>query len=676
MELLQDIGLENRKRAKAAPEPGSGGKLSYRKDIDGLRAIAVLSVLAFHITPALCRGGFVGVDIFFVISGFLISSIIYKELESGSFSIIEFYIRRICRIYPALFAVLCFVSVAGWIFLSPSDFVGLGKQILGGSTFSANFVLWWQSGYFSPEAALLPLLHLWSLGVEEQYYLIFPLICMAFYGSKSRRTLPAVFLAIAAVSMALNVAFVTEYAAATYFLPYARLWELFIGAGLSLFLQRNSQASQQTQLAAKWRHGAGFLGIALLVISIFGIDRFDAFPGWWALLPTIGAALMLVAGQTSWVNRYVLSSKPAVFVGLISYPLYLWHWPLLSFMRIATTDWGVKFSSLQKGSIIFLAFLLAYLTYRFIELPIRHVKLKERRQRGALWLLGSVSLTGVFGLLVILTGGFPSRLPSAVVALDHDFTPEVSASWREGTCFLRPDQSVASFSSECVDTAEKRPGQPLVLVWGDSHAADLLPGFRALQDQQKVRLAQYTASLCAPIIGSQVRERPSCESVNEGILNRIRTLKPDIVVLSAYWDYSDPDHDSASRIEKLGHTIELIKAAGVQRVVVLGSVPYWISPVRRSLASKLHRNPGSPLPHDLPRNLLKGHDDTLLMATALKAGAVYVPVFEDLCDPTGCIVTTGPGWKDIVTYDQAHFTDHGSTLVAQRIWDSIIGPRS
>lgn len=493
---MKMIEVADEGKTKTAIGPSSSRIFSYRSDIDGLRAIAVLSVIAFHIAPAKFRGGFVGVDIFFVISGFLISSIIYKELESGSFSIVEFYVKRIRRIYPALFLVLSAVCVAGWIFLLPSNFVVLGKQILGGSTFSANFVLWWQAGYFSPDARLKPLLHLWSLGVEEQYYLIFPVICMAFYRSRSRWTLPAAFLAIAAVSMFVNVAFVSKYSAATFFLPFSRLWELFVGAGLSLFLQRNLQAPWESHLLAKWRHGVGFLGLALLVVSVFGIDQFDAFPGWWALLPTMGAVMVIVAGQTSWVNRYVLSCKPAVLVGLISYPLYLWHWPILSFMRIATDNWGIKISHLQKGAMIILAFLLAYLTYRLVELPIRHVKKRVQRRKGALWLLGCVSLTGTFGVLVILMAGFPARLPSAIVALDHDYGHDGSNSWREGTCFLRPDQFAVSFSNNCVDTEEWRVAQPLVFVWGDSHAADLLPGFRALQDQSGVRL-RNTQQVCA-----------------------------------------------------------------------------------------------------------------------------------------------------------------------------------
>ena len=460
MEQLQETAYENTHKAKAAMELVQNRKISYRSDIDGLRAIAVLSVIAFHIAPAKFRGGFVGVDIFFVISGFLISSIIYKELESGAFSIVEFYVRRIRRIYPALFLVLSAVCVAGWLFLLPSDYVVLGKQILGGSTFAANFVLWWQSGYFSPEAAQKPLLHLWSLGVEEQYYLIFPVICMAFYRSKSRWTLPSAFLAIAAVSMLVNVVFVSEYSAATYFLPFSRLWELFVGAGLSLLLQRNLQFPAETQLLEKWRHGVGVLGLALLAVSVFGIDQFDAFPGWWAILPIIGAVLVIVAGQNSLVNRYILSSKPAVFVGLISYPLYLWHWPILSFMRITIIIWGAKYSHIQKGAMVIAAFLLAYLTYRFIELPIRHVTQREQRRKGALWLLGCVSLTGTFGVLVIWTGGFPGRLPSAIVALDHDYAHDASTSYRDGTCFLHIDQSAEAFSNSCVDTEQSRAAQP------------------------------------------------------------------------------------------------------------------------------------------------------------------------------------------------------------------------
>jgi peptidoglycan/LPS O-acetylase OafA/YrhL len=657
---------------KRSPDKKNG----YRTDIDGLRAIAVLSVVLYHLFQRRVRGGFVGVDIFFVISGFLISSIIYKELKSDTFSILQFYVRRIRRIYPALLIVLVSVCVAGWLLLLPTAFGLLGKQIIGGSTFSANVILWSQSGYFSPDATQKPLLHLWSLGVEEQFYLIFPLICIAFYHARSRWKLPAAFLAIAIVSMILNVAFVSKYRGAAFFLPFSRLWELLVGAGLSLCRNRELQAPWERRLLARWRTLIGFFGLGLLVASIFGIDQYDSFPGWWALLPTVGTALVIAAGQSSWVNRHILSCRPAVFVGLISYPLYLWHWPILSFTRIATNVSDHDISKIAKSAIIFVSFVLAYLTYRFVELPIRNVRSRDRRRDGALWLLGCVSVTGVFGILVVKEGGFPARLPSAIVALDHDYGADASLADREGTCLLRTDQSAASFASGCLDPVEGHTGQPLVLLWGDSHAADLFPGFRALQRQPGVRLAQYTASLCAPILELNVRNRPACLSVNSAVIQFIRTLKPDVVVLSALWDYPDPDHDKATRAEKLQQTIEQVKAAGVQKVIVIGSAPFWTSTVPSLLIDELRHRPNWPVPHRLTRELLDTHDDALLRATTKKAGGYFVPLIDNLCDLTSCIVTTGPSWTDVITYDNAHFTEHGSILVAQHVWPSIIHPRN
>jgi peptidoglycan/LPS O-acetylase OafA/YrhL len=294
---------------------GSKRKNAYRRDIDGLRAVAVLSVIAFHVAPARFTGGFVGVDIFFVISGFLISSIIYQELESGSFSIVEFYVRRIRRIYPALFIILGCVCVGGWIFLLPSDFDSLGKQIIGGSAFVANFVLWWQSGYFSPEATLKPLLHLWSLGVEEQFYLLFPLICILLYRSKSRRGLTIAFVTVAAISMIVNVAFVSKFSAATYFLPFSRLWELFAGAGLALGM-RGRLDSPKDERPPRWKQAMGMAGLILLIASVFVIDEFHPFPGWWAMMPIAGTVLAIAAGEHSWTNRKILSWPPAVLIGL------------------------------------------------------------------------------------------------------------------------------------------------------------------------------------------------------------------------------------------------------------------------------------------------------------------------------------------------------------------------
>ncbi len=653
-------------------EPNANKNIAYRPDIDGLRAVAVLSVLAYHFEPGLVRGGFVGVDIFFVISGFLISSIIYKELETGHFSITEFYVRRIRRIYPALAIVLAGSCIAGWVITLPSDFILLGQQILGGSTFVANFVLWWQSGYFSEDAGRKPLLHLWSLGVEEQYYLFFPLLCALFYRTRSRWNLPAAFAAVATISMIINLVFVSKYADASFYLPFSRLWELFMGAGLALYVQRSIH-TWESHLNPAGRNVMGFAGLAMLAWSILAITAADPFPGWVALLPTVGTALVIFAGPLAWANRTILSWRPAVVIGLISYPLYLWHWPLLSFARLANE--GPHPRHILKPIMFALAFVLAYLTFRFVETPIRHVKDPARRRRGALWLLGCVLLTGAFGAVVIAAHGFPSRWPSTIIGLDHDFSKDSETAGRARKCFLDADQTPNDFASECVDPAAGHEGQPLVLVWGDSHAADLIPGFRALQQNTGLRLAQYTASGCPPVEGMEIPERPACKATNDAVLERIKAIKPDIVILSGYWDYQgflmrrrgfDPTYAT-----KLMQTIQDLKAAGVPRVVVIGSAPNWKEDLPKLLIGAVRSNMSAPVPQRLSRRLLSPHDDLLLKVTAEQAGAEFVSIFDYLCDASSCLATTGQGWQDVTTSDSGHFTVRGSTLVVEDIWERI-----
>lgn len=651
-------------------EPNANKNIAYRPDIDGLRAIAVLSVLAYHFEPGRVRGGFVGVDIFFVISGFLISSIIYQELETGHFSIAEFYVRRIRRIYPALAIVLAGSCIAGWVIALPSDFILLGQQILGGSTFVANFVLWWQSGYFAEDAGRKPLLHLWSLGVEEQYYLFFPLLCALFYRTRSRWNLPVVFAAVAAISMIVNLAFVTKYADASFYLPFSRLWELFMGAGLALYVQRSIH-TWESHLNPTGRNVVGIAGLGMLAGSIFGISALDPFPGWVALLPTVGTALVIFAGPLAWANRTILSWRPMVFVGLISYPLYLWHWPLLSFTRLVNE--GPHGKLILKPIMFVLAFVLAYLTFKFVETPIRHVKDPARRRRGALWLLGSVLLTGAFGAVVMAAHGFPSRWPATIIGLDHDFAKDIETAGRARTCFLDADQTANDFGGECVDPAAGHADQPVVMLWGDSHAADLMPGFRALQAKTGWRLAEFTASGCPPVKGLEVPERPACGAMNDIVLERIKAIKPDVVILSAYWDYSGFlvrragfDQDYAT---KLMQTIAEVKAAGVPRVVVLGSAPNWKVSVPKLLIGVVQSQPDEPVPQRLSRRYLHKHDDLRLKVATEQAGAQFVSIFDYLCDESTCEVTTGQDWRGVITSDTGHFTVHGATLVVQDIWE-------
>jgi len=296
----------------------------HRSDVDGLRAVAVMLVVNFHGFPLAMPGGFIGVDIFFVISGFLITGIIARELDAQHFSLTGFYNRRIRRIFPALIVVLCAVLALGWLWMLPGPYVALSRDVAASAAFFANIALMLQSGYFDIESAKKPLLHLWSLGIEEQFYLFWPLILML--AARRRRSLLCVAAVIALVSFALNVALIGSDPVATFYLPFTRAWELLAGAALACAWDRFGQSEAASNRRA-------MAGVVLIVISVAVLNVHRAFPGWWALLPVAGSALLLSA-PASWINRVCLGWPPLVWIGLISYPLYLWHWPLLVMFAI------------------------------------------------------------------------------------------------------------------------------------------------------------------------------------------------------------------------------------------------------------------------------------------------------------------------------------------------------
>ena len=356
-------------------EPSSAPHLEYRPDVDGLRAIAVLAVIVFHAFPTLLPGGFVGVDVFFVISGFLISGIILRGLSRGRFRLLEFYGRRIKRIFPALIVMLVGVWALGRAMLLADEFQRLGKHVASGAGFMFNLTLYMDTKpYFG--AITSPLIHLWSLGVEEQFYLFWPLFLLATWKLGKKQF--GVMIAVAIISFILNVSAVSAHLLAAFYLPWNRLWELALGGVLAYSqlgktgrLDRSdpgwsARESRLTMLLAP--SARGVIGVLLILASCAVIDERRAFPGWWALGPCLGAFLLISAGPQSWINRHLLGHRSMVFIGLISYPLYLWHWPLLSFAH--TANWR-GFTPAVKLAAVAISFVLATLTYKYIERPIR-----------------------------------------------------------------------------------------------------------------------------------------------------------------------------------------------------------------------------------------------------------------------------------------------------------------
>ncbi len=369
---------------------------AYRPDIDGLRAVAVLSVVAFHAFPSCLKGGFIGVDVFFVISGFLISTILFENLERGTFSFKEFYLRRIRRIFPALSLVLFACLLFGWFSLLPDELNQLGRHVVAGTGSVSNLVLWGESGYFDVAADTKPLLHLWSLGIEEQFYLVWP--CLLWLAWKRHLAFPTVTALLAAASFVLNVWMVHRDPVAAFYAPWSRFWELLCGALLARYSFRRPGGLP----AASGIHS--ILGTLLLVSGLLYIDKDLRFPGHWALVPVVGTVLVILAGPQAWLNRKVLSHKVLVWFGLLSFPLYLWHWPLLSFGRIVYFD--VPPPRYRLAAVL-VAIVLAWLTMKFVERPFRF-GVRNSALRSA-FLCGSPICLALAGVVLFESGLSDSR---------------------------------------------------------------------------------------------------------------------------------------------------------------------------------------------------------------------------------------------------------------------------
>ncbi|MEQ1555375.1 MAG: acyltransferase family protein [Gallionella sp.] len=472
--------------------------------MDGLRAIAVLAVVAFHAFPNWLKGGFIGVDIFFVISGFLISTIIISSLERGSFSFVEFYARRIKRIFPALLLVLAACFVFGWFALLADEYKQLGKHIAGGAGFVANFMFWQESGYFDNAADTKPLLHLWSLGIEEQFYIVWPLLLWLAW--KRKFNLLTITLVVALISFALNIRTVHSDAVAAFYSPQTRFWELLAGSVLAqMKLHRTKLLPSLQHRLDAWlgqiiytpapevngktlRNMQSLLGIALIVIGFIVVNKERHFPGGWAVLPVLGAVLIITAGAQAWLNRVVLSNRVLVWFGLISFPLYLWHWPLLSFARIIESETPTRGIRLAA---VALAILLAWLTYRLIEKPLRFGKQGRAKTIVLLVLMGVVGFAG-YNAYKRDGLGFRNKL------LDQK---NAQFAWGDNNLFNELCRA-AHKTNTTLDSADfcltSKDVSPTIALLGESHANHLYPGMAEMLHNTSDSVINLGRGGCVP----------------------------------------------------------------------------------------------------------------------------------------------------------------------------------
>lgn len=517
---------------------------AYRPDIDGLRAIAVLSVVIFHLSPKSFAGGFIGVDIFFVISGFLISSILFTSLENDRFSLAEFYYRRCKRILPALLLVLVASLAIGWFILLPDEFRNLGRHVSASALFISNFALYQESGYFDVAAYRKPLLHLWSLAIEEQFYIVWPLLLALLW--KRRWNLLLITLLLGAVSFGCNLYLSPHNASAAFYFPVSRFWELMTG-GLLAYITRHKPA-----LLAHGGDVRALLGGALILASLLLINDERTFPGWWALLPTAGAALLISAGGNAWLNRTILSHKLMVGVGLISYPLYLWHWPLLSYAR--TLGFG-HLDDLSKAIVVVASFALAWATYRYVERPARFGAIRHIVAA----LLVALAALFVVGLLLARADIVPrNNNPSAQIVAqalkDIEFPAGMRAFEYDGKTFYHADNGNPQITAFIGDSHVRQYSPRVVQVVGSGSAP------------QQFNSAYFlTEAGCSPIPGFPFRPavREKCESFLAAASRLVQDDNIKAVVVGGCWNciFAGKRGNTANPDDDLTNTAELGKLA-------------------------------------------------------------------------------------------------------------------
>lgn len=493
----------------------------YRADIDGLRAIAVLSVIFFHFFPGFLHGGYIGVDIFFVISGFLISQILFKNFELGAFSLSIFYARRIRRILPALTIVLLITMAIGWFLLLTDEYTALAKHVAAGSGFISNLILWSESGYFDQQSASKPLLHLWSLGIEEQFYLMWPIVLWVV--NRFKKSFGLIIIILGSASFLLNAYAVNVDLVADFYSPFTRAWELLVGAFLAyLYFSRKKYFTVVT----KYSYFLSIVGIFFISYSILALEKSSRFPGWLALLPTVGTGLVIAAGSKNLINKYLLANPMLVWLGLISYPLYLWHWPIYSYYKILNLDLSVSNDRLLKIFLIAICLVFAYLTYKFVEQPIRH----RKSFKIPIYLLLTNFIIGIFGLSIFLFAkeGFTkiTVVPKEAHIL---FGKYPNGPTHNEYC----DKKYPSFKNYSVCLLSK-DSEPDILLLGDSHSQQY---YSSLASQIKNLVVMNVGEWnCLPFSSLAEKIDSPCRIKLNHVLDFISTSKSiKTVIVSGYY---------------------------------------------------------------------------------------------------------------------------------------------
>ncbi len=642
---------------------------NYRADIDGLRAIAVVSVVVFHTFPSWMKGGFIGVDVFFVISGYLISTILFENLNNGTFRFFEFYSRRIKRIFPSLLLVLIVGYIAGWFVLFADEYRQLSKHIVGGASFTSNFILLRESGYFDNDAETKPFLHLWSLGVEEQFYIVYPVLLWLAW--KKKFNILYVTLLVAITSFYLNMSGVNRDAIATFYSPQTRFWELMCGSLLAWLMvykketlyeiksdidvwltavfhekSKNSEGSSINNLSS-------LIGMLLIVYGCVRIEKNLDFPGVWSLIPVLGSVLIILSGQQAWINKHILASRILVWIGLISFPLYLWHWLLLSLTRIIqgdTPDITIRIVT------IFISILIALVTYKFIEIPIRS---GDHGKHKTVTLLLIMIIIGFVGYITYKQNGFDFRNDVyAEGRYNGDIGHVKYLKHMSDKYFLCTPEEIANNAPvefEHIRCMQSMPAQRVdVALIGDSHAEHLFVGIAdALPDKN---VAYYIRS-SPPFMNN-----PDFKKIY-ATLAEMTSLKT--VVLTMHWiskiDQVPADSTLDSELIKI---IDFLSGAG-KNIYLIDDVPTFpFDPTKCVGRFRFTNDTLCNIPYSLARIQKNVYINHLNHVVNERPFVQVLSVEKYICEHENCSMLNG----NLLLYRDAHHLNiNGSSFVGRSL---------
>ena len=615
----------------------------YRWDIQGLRAIAVLAVVLFHINPALLPGGYIGVDIFFVISGYLIMGFIWRDLKQEKFTLLNFYTKRVYRLFPALFVTVLLSSIAAYFILLPNESEIYLKSMVSTLFYFSNFYFYTEANYFNDAMAFYPLLHTWSLSVEEQFYMLFPLILMFIYRKKMKYVL-SILLLLGLLSLILSQWYVNEDASFAFFSSPTRFFQFIVGGLIAIYLQGHKVAKRGSDIGV-------IVGLGIIFYTLYFYSEKTLFPGVNALLPSLGAGLVMYFGINAGYTKLFLENKLINLIGNASYSIYLWHWPLLVFYKL---KFSPSLSTKEQLALLLISIFLGILSWYFIENKFRKTNMRNVSLRP---IVKVMAISFLFVILnVIIFKYYPSKTlryqEKAAQYLEFN-----TDTFRAGTCFLTSKYNDVKFydKDKCITYTE---GKKNYLLLGDSHAAHYYSALATMMHTDET-LTQVTASGCVPLLKTRGARR--CTGLNDWAYNTLIQEKHfNVILLSANWRIVDKKdfQDSLKRLAKY-----------TDKLVVLGPSLEYKQSLPRLLLNLKKNEDSSQLYKTASAYDKLSLIDRLIKNYVTANGIKYVSVLDTLCDKKGCRSITDDGTP--INFDNGHLTHEGAVYILKQIEDEI-----